>query len=80
MWKPVPPEEQPTQSKVTAAFKHESGYLLTAQTNTHSTLWELRDPSGRVITNQMDLPFKGDFHGAPITWANDYLSRKKVTK
>ena len=79
MWTQVPPEEQlSTTPKVESTFRHPSGYLLTATTNHHSTLWELRDPTGKVLTNQMDLPFKGDFHGVPITWANTALARWKV--
>jgi hypothetical protein len=79
MWKQVDPDKQPiTAPKVVAAYQHDSGYWLTAQANGHSTLWELRSPTGEVLTNQMDLPLGGSTLGAPMTWANTELANRKI--
>lgn len=82
MWKQVARADWPDWSDwaktLNSVWIHPSGFLLTSKTNQYSTLWSLWSPAGKEVTNQMDLPFKEGLDGAPISWANEELTRRRV--
>lgn len=78
MWKPVPRGEWPFWAlDVNSVWRHKNGFWLSSRTNEHSSLWELRAADGKVLTNQMDLPFREGLEGAPVAWANRELEYRK---
>jgi len=78
MWKPVARGDFPFWALgLNHIWKDTAGRWLTSAVNDHSTLWELRETTGDVIVNQLDLPFSGGLDGAPIAWANAELARRK---
>lgn len=78
MWKPIPKGDWPFWAlDVTSLWKHKSGHWLTSTVNSHSSLWELRDAEGRVLTNQLDLPFSEHLAGAPVAWADAELAARR---
>lgn len=78
MWNPVARGNWPFWAlDLNSLWQHRSGHWLSSTTNDHSTLWELRAADGKILTNQMDLPFHGGLDGAPIAWANLELAYRK---
>lgn len=75
MWRPVPRGEWPFWAlDMHSLWKNKTGHWLASTTNSHSSLWELFTPDGKIITNQMDLPF--GIEGAPAAWANIELMNR----
>jgi hypothetical protein len=78
MWKPVARGEWPFWAlDVDSVWVHKSGHWLSSKVNEFSSLWELRAPEGKILTNQMDLPFREGLEGAPVAWANQEMDRRK---
>jgi hypothetical protein len=78
MWRPVSRSYWPEWAvNLNSLWQHKTGAWLSSQTNHHSTLWEIRAQDGRVLMNQMDLPFREGLEGAPVAWANNELLRYK---
>lgn len=78
MWKPVARGDWPFWAlELNSLWQHKSGHWLSSATKDHSTLWELRSNEGKVITNQLDLPFREGLEGAPVAWANLELANRK---
>lgn len=79
MWKPVAREAWPSWAVDLHSvwLSRSGGIWLTSKVNSFSSLWELRGPDGKVITNQRDLPFREGLEGAPVAWANQELDRRK---
>lgn len=81
MWKTVARGEWPYWAvEGNALWKHGTGMWLSSKNNDASTLWELRNPEGVVMINQLDLPFKGGLDGAPLVWADAEMARQQGRK
>jgi len=78
MWKPVVRGDWPFWAlDLNSLWQHKSGHWLSSKTNHGSSLWELRAADGKVLTNQLDLPFREGLDGAPVAWANIELERNR---
>ena len=78
-WKLVARGELPYWAlSLDSVWQHTNKHFLAGTTTDHVTQWELRDPAGDVITNQMELPFREQLTGAPIKWADTELAYRKI--
>jgi hypothetical protein len=80
VWTPFSnPKFWPTWApSTTTAVWSQNRYWLVRENNEGSTLWTVRDLTGKVLANQLDLPFKDELPGAPTTWADEVLNKKQV--
>jgi hypothetical protein len=78
MWMPVARGDFPFWAlDLNSLWQHKTGNWLSSRVTSYSTLWELRAEDGRVITNQLELPFREGLDGAPVSWANLELQRER---
>lgn len=78
MWKAVSNKDWPVWAvDVVSVWQDNAGHWLSNKKNDHSVLWEVRSSEGKVIANQMDLPFKEELDGLPTTWANKEIASRK---